>query len=160
MKSNFQLLVAAISLLLSTAAFGQSGLVSSGGNGTGAGGKISFSIGQVLDQSSNSATKSISEGVQQPFEIQISTGVKLGNLPFEVSVFPNPSSSEIQILRSSDQYQSAQASFYDLSGHLLLQQEMTESTTKINLQPFPAGIYTLRISLKYYGEQTFQVVKQ
>lgn len=146
--------------MLSSAGYSQSGLVSSGGNGNGAGGKISFSVSQVLDHSSKSATKSISEGVQQPFEIQVSTGVKLGNLPFEVSVFPNPSSSEIQILRSSDQYQSAQASFYDMAGHMLLQQEMTESTTKINLQAFPAGIYTLRISLKYYGEQTFQVVKQ
>ena len=50
--------------------FAQNALVPTGGEATGNAGTVSYTIGQIAVQTVANSNASVSEGVQQPFEIQ------------------------------------------------------------------------------------------
>ena len=52
------------------AAAAQSGLVTTGGDIQGLNGSVSYTVGQVAVQSIEASAASLTEGVQQPYEIQ------------------------------------------------------------------------------------------
>lgn len=78
-----------LGLFVCNFSFAQNSVNSSGGDLTGTGGSASFSIGEVVYSNYSSASGSVIEGVQFPFEI-----VTLGNSVFgkdvQLLVFPNP----------------------------------------------------------------------
>jgi hypothetical protein len=47
----------------------QEAIPASGGNGSGNGGSVSYSIGQVVDATYTGLSGSVAQGVQQPYEI-------------------------------------------------------------------------------------------
>jgi hypothetical protein len=67
-----------------------------GGNASGSGGKASYTVGQVMYTLKGGSSGSLSEGVQQPYEIYIISGiVDPVNIALELLVYPNPVSGEI-----------------------------------------------------------------
>lgn len=48
----------------------QSSVVPTGGTASGNGGTVTYTVGQIAAQNNSDGTTSISEGVQQPYEIQ------------------------------------------------------------------------------------------
>ena len=68
-----------------------------------------------------------------------------------LSVFPNPSSAQININVQTKGH----LSILDLSGQQLLQQEITEPTTTIDISILPSGVYLVKV----FGENGVQVGK-
>ena len=65
---------------------------SNGGEASGSGGTVSYSVGQVVYQSHDNGTNSVSEGVQQAFEISNHVGIaEASAIQLTMNVFPNPS---------------------------------------------------------------------
>ncbi len=67
--------ITTLSLLISNA-FSQESVNISGGNAIGTGGSVSYSVGQVFFNTSESTTGSVTEGIQQPYEISVVTSIK------------------------------------------------------------------------------------
>ena len=62
-----------------------------GGEASGTGGTVSYTLGQVWYTTLNSNDVSITQGVQQPFEILEITGLPSSTgITLDVSLFPNP----------------------------------------------------------------------
>ena len=53
----------------SSLSYGQQALITAGGNATSSSGNVSYSLGQVAYTTNGNGNYSVSEGVQQPFEI-------------------------------------------------------------------------------------------
>ncbi len=53
----------------------QEALPASGNNASGSGGSSSYSVGQLVFSYKTGTTGSVTEGVQQPYEIQVITGI-------------------------------------------------------------------------------------
>lgn len=53
----------------------QEAIPASGGNATGSGGSVSYSVGQVEYSSNTGSGGSVAAGVQQPYEISVVTGL-------------------------------------------------------------------------------------
>ena len=68
MKKLFSVISFILLAVMSLSA--QSALVGTGGEANGSGGSVSYSVGQIAVQSNSEGSTSISEGVQQPYEIQ------------------------------------------------------------------------------------------
>ncbi len=69
----------------------QESIPASGGDVSGSGGSASYSIGQVFYSTHTGADGSVSEGVQQPYEISVVTSVvEAEGIDLVVSAFPNP----------------------------------------------------------------------
>ena len=82
-----------------TTLFAQSGNVAAGGNASGTGGTVSFSIGQVFYVSPSSPSYNLVQGLQQPFEISTVTGLdqSIKGIDLIASVYPNPASESLNL---------------------------------------------------------------
>ncbi len=68
----------------------QQTIPASGGDATGSGGSVSYSVGQVFYHTHSAAAGSVAEGVQQPFEIFIITSADdLITNKIHLRAFPN-----------------------------------------------------------------------
>ncbi|MGI6479934.1 MAG: hypothetical protein ACOX0M_10915 [Salinivirgaceae bacterium] len=69
----------------------QTSVNATGGDASGSGGSVSYSVGQVAYQTHTGTSGSVSEGVQQPFEISVVTGIEEAKgINLSVSAYPNP----------------------------------------------------------------------
>ena len=87
-------------VLLGIDAFAQSDIVPMGGTATGNGGTVTYTIGQIAVQSYGEGSTSISEGVQQPYEIQT---IGIDNYPgitLNAMVYPNPTLGNVQLINN------------------------------------------------------------
>ena len=69
----------------------QNAIPASGANGSGAGGTISYTVGQVVYTTSTGTMGSVAQGVQQPYEISVVTSLEEAkDFSLEFVVYPNP----------------------------------------------------------------------
>ncbi len=77
-------------LLTSVAAVSQQSVVSSGADVVNDIGSISYSVGQVVYSTNSGISGSISQGVQQPYDVEIISGIENLNVHLQLSVFSQP----------------------------------------------------------------------
>ena len=140
--------------------YAQQAIVGTGGNATSGSGSISYSIGQVVFKNLSSATGSVYQGVQQPFEFFVTSIKNDKNITLELSVYPNPTVATVTL--KIEQYSIADnLSYYlfDINGRLLLQKNITNSQTLIPMENLAAAAYFLKISNPENELQTFKIIK-
>jgi len=117
-----------------------------GGVGSGSGGTISYSVGQLFFSTFAGETGTVVEGVQQPYEISIVTAIdEIIGIQFVSSVFPNPTA-DILTLRIAE-FDNMMLSYHllDANGRLLENGQITGPETRLNMVKFPSGIYFLKV---------------
>ena len=76
----------------------QQSINAAGGNATGSGGMVSYSVGQVAYKTHTGTSGSVSEGVQQPYEISVVTAIeKTKGINLSVTAYPNPTTDFLQL---------------------------------------------------------------
>ncbi|MEJ5266144.1 MAG: hypothetical protein WHT29_12590, partial [Bacteroidales bacterium] len=69
----------------------QESVNATGGNAFGSGGSVSYSVGQVVYTTNSGTNGSVAQGVQQPYEISVVTGLEEAKgINLSVSAYPNP----------------------------------------------------------------------
>ncbi|MEN8230679.1 MAG: T9SS C-terminal target domain-containing protein, partial [Bacteroidota bacterium] len=69
----------------------QEAIPATGGNASGSGGSVSYTVGQVTYQTHSGTSGSIAEGVQQPYEIWVVTDIEeAAGINLSVNAYPNP----------------------------------------------------------------------
>ncbi len=141
------------------AAFAQQSVNASGGNATGSGGTVSYSVGQIDYKSYSGTNGTSSEGVQQPFEFY-TVGIFEAYTSFEVNLFPNPSSSFINLsIANWTTDQTISFQLCDLNGKVLSSDVVKESTTIIDVQQFADASYFLNVLVNGEFARTFKLIK-
>ena len=161
-KSSFitALLVFILSISSSSA---QEVIPAAGGNAGGSGGSVSYSIGQLFYKINTGTDGSVAEGVQQPWEISVVTGIQeaLG-INIVVSAFPIPVT-DFLILRVEDyDFEDLEYLLYDVSGRLLKEGKVTSSETTISMNNLVPAVYflkVLQIRPSYLEVKTFRIIK-
>ena len=151
------LLTAAIALF-SLQMSAQSSIVATGGEATGNGGSVSFSVGQIAVQSNGDGTTTISEGVQQPYEISVVGVDDYPTITLNATVYPNPTLGNLQLTMNNLQLK-GEVRVYDTNGKYLFMKKIENETTFFDLSDYAPGIYYLNV---YSGKQmlkSFKVVK-
>src|SRR4051812_27503092 len=85
----------------------QRGTVVSGGDATGTGGSVSYTVGQLDYINSTNGSATITEGIQQPYEIVIITGAQTTGISLSSSVYPNPTTDLITLAMQDADLQNA-----------------------------------------------------
>lgn len=153
-KSLFGIIFMA--LLMSANA--QSSIVATGGEATGNGGSISFSVGQIAVQSNGDGTTSISEGVQQPYEISVSGVDNYPNITLNATVYPNPTLGNLQLTMNNLQLK-GEVRVYDANGKYLFMKKIENETTFFDLSDYAPGTYYLNLFSGKQMLKSFKVVK-
>ena len=139
----------------------QESVNATGGDASGSGGSVSYSVGQVVYTTNTGTNGSVSEGVQQPFEISVVTGIEEAKDIFlNVSAYPNPTTDYLELKVENLQLSELSYKLYDISGKVYQNKEIGNSITKIEMQNLPQGIYFIKvIDTKNKEFKTFKIIK-
>ena len=132
----------------------------SGGNATGDGGTLTYSVGQVVYTTNTGANGTVSQGVQQTFEISIVTGIKETALSITLSAFPNPTATNLTLQISDYNNEKLTYQLLDMQGKLMRSGEIVGEQTQIDMKILPSTIYFVNIvSQENKIVKSFKIVK-
>lgn len=138
----------------------QTSVNASGGNATGSGGSVAYSIGQVVYTTNTDASGSVSQGVQQAYEI-FTVGIKETKLNISLSVFPNPTADNLTLQISDYNNEKLSYQLLDMQGKLLNNGQVTTQQTQINTANLPAATYLINVLNQENKKiQTFKIIKK
>ena len=135
----------------------------SGRNATGSGGSVSYSVGQVFYTTASGTNASVSEGVQQPYEISVFTGLK-DNTAIDLlyTVYPNPTSGKLTLKLDATTLPDVKSmiyQLYDVNGKLIRSDQLKEKETSIEMSDLTTSSYYLRIIKSKKVIKTFKITK-
>lgn len=150
----------AVGILWPSFCQGQESTNTAGGDATGSGGTVAYSVGQVVYTTNTGSTGSVAGGVQHAYEI-FTVGIKETALNISLTVFPNPTTENLT-LQISD-YNNEQLSYqlFDMQGKQLSNGQITAQQTQINMNSFPTATYFINVvNQENKKVQSFKIVKQ
>ena len=140
----------------------QETIPATGGIASGSGGSVSYSVGQVIYTTNTGTSGSVAQGVQQPYEISVVTGIEeaIGiNVSVSVSVYPNPVTEFLKLKVESYKVEDLSYQLYDMNGRLLENKKITGSETSIAMSNHSPAIYFLKITEANKEVKTFKIIK-
>ncbi len=162
MKTKIQFL---ISFLLffhtATTVNAQQALVAAGGNAQGTTGTVSYTIGQPAFNYYEEASGSVSQGVQQPYEIFLLTGIeKASGISLDCIAYPNPVQDYLQLKIQGLESEKFRWGIYNLSGELIKADRVSGSLSTIQVNELISGTYLFSVfDTKNSTIKTFKIIK-
>jgi len=135
----------------------QSAITAGGGDGTGTGGSVAFSLGQVAYSEATGNGGFVQEGVQQAYELT-SVEVSEAMAAIELSFFPNPTSGQLTIQLHSFA-ENTSISVFDASGSLVHAIPLASSITRIDASGWASGIYFIELTTVNLLKSRYKFVK-
>ena len=133
-------------------------LSATGGDATGSGGTVAFSVGQIVYTTSTGASGSVAQGVEQAYEIS-SVGIKETALNISLSVFPNPTSDFLTLKVQDYNNEALSYKLLDEQGKLVLNEQIITQDTQVAMSTLARGAYFINIVQANKKIQTFKIIK-
>ena len=131
----------------------------SGGEAAGAGGTVSYTIGQLIYTNPTTAAGSLNQGIQQSIEFVTLSNPELTALTLKALTYPNPTTDFIILALKDANLTGLSYIMYDLLGRLVNKGTVTTSETKIGMKSLPIGVYILRVQQNNKKMKTFKIIK-
>lgn len=145
--------------LCATALHAQQAAVATGGDAAGTGGSISYSVGQPAYTTLGAAGGTVAQGVQQPYEISVSTGVDERAASFTLAAGPNPATDALDLAISGTVPAQLQYTLRNTAGQLITRERIASDRTRIAMNGLATGVYLLDVSGPDGLLRTFRIVK-
>ena len=130
-----------------------------GGDASGSGGTVAYSVGQVVYTTNTDASGTVSQGVQQPYEI-FTVGIKETELNILLSVFPNPTAYNLTLQISDYNNEKLSYQLFDMQGKLLNNGQVTAQQVQINTANLPPATYFINVVNQENKKiQSFKIIK-
>jgi len=133
--------------------------LAAGGEATGSGGTVSYSVGQVFYHTQIEPSGSVAEGVQQPYEISIITTNLSAENGYELQVYPNPTSHLLTLKTGEFPGIKTSCQVFNAEGALVLNFELLDMETQIDFSTCKPGTYFLIVREKSLVISTFKIIK-
>jgi hypothetical protein len=138
----------------------QEALPVSGGEAAGAGGSVSYTVGQVFYTTNTATTGGVSQGVQQPFEFQTLSNPELTTVKVTAVTYPNPTSDYVILKISDSTLDTLSYTLFDVTGKAISNGIITNGDTQIAMQQLAIGIYILKVNRHNQELKTFKIIKK
>ena len=159
MRNKCVLLV--ILLFTMVSSFAQEAVLPAGGDGSGSGGSVAFSVGQILYTSSSGVSDEQVHGVQQPYEISVIIGLdKHKEIGLSLSTYPNPVTDHLILKVESLIWKDLNFQMYSSEGRILSSDKLLNSETNIDMSTLAPGLYLIKVSLDEEPVKTFKIIKK
>lgn len=137
----------------------QQGTVSAGGDASGAGGSASYSIGQVDHITVTGSGGTITQGLQQSYEIYVITGIEATDIDLFLSVYPNPTAELLTLSVKGLSTSNMDYILSDEQGRLIKQDKLSGPETSVSLIELRKAIYFVRIIDNKKELKVFKIIK-
>lgn len=159
MKKNLIVLILTV-LGGASSLFAQQATATAGGEATGVEGTVSYTVGQVVYTSKTGSNGSITQGVQQPYEISVVTGIlEAQGISLETSIYPNPTTDYLTVRIENYETDNLQFMVFDINGKLLKTVKATGNQTEILTSEFVPSSYFIKVIDGKKEIKTFKIVK-
>jgi len=139
----------------------QQTVTSTGGEATGTGGTTNYTIGQVVYTTNTGANGSVAQGVQQPYEISVVTGIsEAKDISLTVVAYPNPTTDYLTLKVENYETANLQYKIFDINGKLLQSKKAEENETKIEMNNFATANYFVKVLDNKREIKTFKIIKK
>ena len=161
---NMKKLCSLIIILMSvTAVFAQYAIVPVGGDAQSNSGSVSYTVGQIAVQTTANSSGSIAvtEGVQQPYEIQTVGVDNYPQISLNAVIYPNPTENIAQLQLNGFEIPAngLRAILYDGNGKQLQSVTITDDLTPFQIGQYATGTYYLELRDGKQVLKTFKVVR-
>ena len=130
-----------------------------GGDASGSGGTAAFSVGQVVYTANTNASGTLSQGVQQAYEI-FTLSIKETELNISLKAFPNPTLDNLTLQISDYNNEKLSYQLYDIQGRLLNNGQIEAQQTNIEMTSLPTAIYFINVvNQENQKVQSFKIIK-
>ena len=146
--------------LIAGAMRGQGTIPATGGSGTGTGGYVTYTVGQVAFNVLTGTNGFIIQGIQQPFEISTVTGIQEENISLDYLVYPNPTSGLLKVVISAPDPESYRFQLFNLNGVLLLNSKITNRETEVSMEQLLPSVYFIRVLRGSIEVKIFKIIKK
>jgi len=139
----------------------QTSVNATGGNASGSGGTASYSVGQVVYTTNTGTSGSVAQGVQQPYEISVITGIEEAKgINLSVSAYPNPTTDYLQLKVESEKLNDLSYQLFDMNGKLLQNQKLSGTENQINMGNYVPSTYFVRVTSGSQSIKEFKIIKK
>jgi len=143
----------------------QESINTTGGNASGSGGSASYSVGQVVYTTNSRTNGSVAQGVQQPFEISVVTGIEEAKgINLSVSAYPNPTTDYLTLsidnsVKTNHDLSQLSYQLYDMNGKLLQSENITGNQTSIVMSNLVPATYFVKVVIETSHDLSSKEVK-
>ena len=137
----------------------QQATTATGGDASGSGGTIAYSVGQIVYTTNTGITGSVAQGVQQPYEISIVLGIEDNSIKLELTAYPNPTTNYLTLNVGKAELSTLNFQLYDISGKLIESRKIISSAEIIAMENLPSANYFLKVTNNNKEVKTFKIIK-
>ena len=152
-------LIAALLFFAACSIQAQQTIPTSGGEATGSGGSSSYSVGQLV-YTTNTGSGTVSQGVQQSFELFTLSNPELTTVNVTALTYPNPTSDYVVLAISDASITDLSYAIYDIQGKAVAKGLVVQSNTQIGMQDLAIGTYVLKVNQNNAELKTFKIIKK
>lgn len=138
----------------------QNTISATGGNATGSGGTVSYSVGQVTYNTYSGTNGTVAQGVQQPYEISVVTAIEnTEGITLEYRVYPNPTSGLLRLIIKPFDQKNFRYTLHDINSILLQDKKIESEETEISMKNYTPAIYFLQVIKNNQEVKVFKIIK-
>ena len=138
----------------------QEAVTASGGDASGTGGSVSYSVGQVVYTTVTGTGGSVAQGVQQPYEISVSTAVENTEDIILITAYPNPVKDILKLRTDKKDFETVMYQLFDMKGKLVKEEKVAATETSIDMQSLSPSVYFLKVIEGDKEIKTFKITKK
>ena len=132
----------------------------SGGEATGAGGTVSYTIGQLIYTNPTTAAGSLNQGIQQSIEFVTLSNPELTTVNLKAVTYPNPTTDYVMLNITDNGLTNLSYNLIDVQGRVLSNEQISDSDTQISMKKFSIGMYVLKVNQNNNELKTFKIIKK
>lgn len=138
----------------------QENITITGGDATGSGGTVAYSVGQIVYTTHTGVDGSMAQGVQQPYEISIVDGIEQADgINLELMVYPNPTNDFLNLIVEDYNNEMLSYQLYDINGQIIKRGKILGIETTIMMEFQVPGNYLLIVFNDQNEVKTFKIIK-
>ncbi len=158
-KESLTIAIGVMAILWTRIVSAQESVNVSGGNATGNGGSVSYSVGQIVYTTSTGISGTAAQGVQHAYEIFI-VGIKETELTISLTAFPNPTVDFLTLQTSDYDNEKLFYQILNMQGIQVKAGQVLASQTQIAMYDLPPATYFLDVvNQGNQRVQTFKILK-
>jgi hypothetical protein len=136
----------------------QQATTATGGNASGSGGTVAYSVGQIVYTTNTGTTGSVAQGVQQPYEIY-ALGIEDNSINLALTAYPNPPTNYLTLSVGQADLSKMYFQLYDMVGKLIESRKIVSSTETIGMETLPNATYFLKVNNNSKEVKRFKIIK-
>ena len=121
---------------------------------------VSYSIGEVYYNTTLNSNSVITQGIQQPYEIYLISGIGNEKDVMLITAFPNPTTTTLKLLIQDIKLDGLNYKLYDLLGKEILSGDIQKNQTELDLNNLMPAVYFIKVFRYNSNLKYFKIIKK